>query len=121
VCRLETPLRVEDLEDAETDGTLHPEVVLRPRSRRDESPPDLSVLLMSDVVLRAPLGIAKDAVRLMDQAEATRIAGLLIVRVEMLRKMTIHTMDRLWFRIGADLKRLVVVVRTIHRYQDLRR
>ena len=64
-------------------------------------------------VLGALFGIAEDAVRLVDQAEAARVARFLIVWMKTLRKETEHAMNRLRFRVGADLKRLVVVLRFI--------
>jgi hypothetical protein len=65
---------------------------------------------MSNIVTSTLFGIAKDAIRLVEQTETIGITTRLVVGVETHGKKTIYAMDRLGFCLGADLKRLVIVV-----------
>ena len=106
--RLGPAARVEQLEHRQPSDLFAAHVDVAARSL-DHLPALAPELLMRGVVLRAPLGIAQHFIGFSELAEARRLAGLRVIRVEALREQPIHAVNRLGLRVGADLHRFVVV------------
>ena len=101
--RLEAALGVQHLQNGRPDRALGEEVIAGVGAVFDEAPAFLLLPLVGQIVLRAQLGIAQDAVRFGDQAEAAFAACFLVVRVKALGEQPVDAVDGLRLGVHADL------------------
>ena len=108
MARLGPPPRVEQFEQRQPGDLLGAKIDVDVRGL-GHLPAFAPELLMHDVVLRPPLRIAQNLVRIGELAEPRGVAGVRVVGVKSLSEQPIHAVDRLRLGVRVNLKDFVVV------------